>query len=48
MKKVYSTPAVEIQLTQAESMMALSIQTGAADDSDVLVKEEEITWDVEW
>ena len=50
MKKMYTTPVVEINETMASQMMALSIQTGAADDSDVLVKGEQndVTWDLEW
>lgn len=40
MKKIYMTPAVEINETQAEQMMALSLQSGAADNSDVLTKEQ--------
>ena len=39
MKKMYITPAVEINETQAEQMMALSLQSGAADNSEVLTKE---------
>lgn len=39
MKKMYIAPAVEINETMASQMMALSLQSGAADDSDVLVKE---------
>ena len=37
---MYITPAVEINETMAASMMALSLQTGAADSSEVLGKEE--------
>ena len=50
MKKMYISPAVEINETMASQMMALSIQTGAADDSDVLVKGEQVedSWDLEW
>ena len=40
MKKMYIAPAVEINETMAASMMALSLQTGAADNSEVLGKEE--------
>lgn len=40
MKKVYQTPAVEITSTMVENMMALSLQSGAADGSEVLGKEE--------
>lgn len=40
MKKIYMAPAVELQEAMVSQMMALSIQTGAADDSDVLVKED--------
>lgn len=39
MKKRYMAPLVEINETQAEQMMALSLQQGAADSSDVLVKD---------
>ena len=45
MKKMYITPAVEINETMAASMMALSLQTGAADGSEVLGKEEN-SWNV--
>lgn len=45
MKKMYITPAVEINETMAASMMALSLQTGAADSSEVLTKEEN-SWNV--
>lgn len=45
MKKMYITPAVEINETMAASMMALSLQSGAADNSDVLGKEEK-AWDM--
>ena len=44
MKKMYITPAVEINETMAASMMALSLQSGAADASEVLVKED--NWNV--
>ena len=37
---MYIAPAVEINETMAASMMALSLQTGAADNSEVLGKEE--------
>lgn len=40
MKKMYITPAVEINETMASQMMALSLQAGAADGSEVLGKEE--------
>lgn len=45
MKKTYKAPVVEINEAQASQMMALSLQTGAADSSDVLGKEES-TWNV--
>ncbi len=45
MKKMYITPAVEINETMAASMMALSLQSGAADNSEVLGKEEE-NWNI--
>ena len=45
MKKMYITPQVEISETVTASMMALSLQTGAADGSEVLGKEEN-DWNV--
>ena len=45
MKKMYITPKVEIKETMAASMMALSLQNGSADNSDVLNKEEN-EWNV--
>ncbi len=49
MKKMYIAPAVEINETMAASMMALSLQSGAADGSEVLNKEENnwSIWDEE-
>ena len=44
MKKMYIAPAVEINETMAASMMALSLMQGPANDSEVLVKEQE--WNV--
>ncbi len=47
MKKTYSTPAMEIQMTQVEMMMAMSLigdETPAPDNSVGLVKVDEI-WD---
>ncbi len=40
MKKIYITPAVEINETMVCQMMALSIQDVAADSSPILVEEE--------
>ena len=40
MKKMYIAPEVEINETMAANMMALSLQSGPADNSDVLGKEE--------
>lgn len=45
MRKMYIAPAVEINETMTTSMMALSLQSGAADDSEVLGKEEN-EWNV--
>jgi len=45
MKKMYITPAVEMNETMVCQMMALSIQDVAADNSPVLVEEEE-AWDI--
>lgn len=42
---MYITPAVEIAETVASQMMALSLQDVAADDSAILV-EEENDWNV--
>lgn len=39
MKLTYIAPLVEISEIQTEQMMALSLQQGAADGSDVLVKD---------
>ena len=44
MKKMYITPAVEINETTTSNMMAVSLQTTPADGSDALVKENE-DWD---
>lgn len=44
MKKKYIAPVVEIQETEASQMMALSLQSGAADNSDVLSRDNE--WDI--
>ena len=41
----YIAPAMEINESEVASMMALSLQTGAADGSEVLTKEEE-AWNV--
>ena len=46
MKKMYITPQVEISETVTASMMALSLQSGAADSSDVLGNEEKQDWDM--
>lgn len=45
MKKTYMAPLVEINETQVEQMMALSLQSGAADNSEVLTKPEE-DWNI--
>lgn len=45
MKKNYITPAVDIYAAQTEQMMALSLQGGAADDSEVLTKGDN-AWDI--
>ena len=45
MKKMYIAPAVEINKTQVQQMMALSFQEGAADSSEPLGKEE-AAWDI--
>lgn len=45
MKKTYIAPAVEINETMACQMIALSLQEGAANNSDALV-EEEAEWDI--
>lgn len=44
MKKIYSTPLVEINETEAFEMMALSLQKDAADGSTVLSRED--NWDI--
>jgi len=46
MKKMYITPEVEINETQVEQMMALSIIDGGADGSEVLVEEENDVWNI--
>ena len=45
MRKMYIAPAVEINETTTASMMALSLQSGAADGSEVLSKEKN-DWNV--
>ena len=46
MKKTYITPAIQLEEALAEQMMAVSIvQTGTADDSEVLAKEND-DWDM--
>ena len=45
MKKMYIAPAVEINDTMPASMMALSLQPGAADNGEVLGKDEN-SWDM--
>ena len=45
MRKMYIAPVVEINETTTASMMALSLQQGAADNSEVLGKEEN-NWNV--
>lgn len=45
MKKMYITPAVEINKTTTCNMMAISLQTSPADDSEVLSKED-CSWDL--
>lgn len=40
MKKMYITPAVEINETIAYNMIALSLQSSPADDSEVFGNEE--------
>lgn len=44
MKKIYSTPLVEIKETQTFQMMALSLQEGKADGSDALSRDD--AWDM--
>lgn len=47
MKKTYSAPAMEIQMTQVEMMMALSLQDDAtpAPDNSVGLVNEDALWD---
>lgn len=42
--KKYIVPAVELQETQTFQMMALSLQSGKADGSDVLSRDEVDIW----
>ena len=44
MKKSYIYPAIEIQFTEVEEMMALSIQEGNATTDDALTKSSK--WDI--
>ncbi len=44
MKKSYIYPAIEIQFTEVEEMMALSIQEGNATIDDALTKSSK--WDI--
>lgn len=46
MKKMYIAPAVEFNETMASQMMALSLIDEAADDSNILVKDENGDWDI--
>ena len=39
MKKTYSTPELTEQLVHVEGLIALSLQSGKADSSDALVKD---------
>lgn len=39
MKKLYIAPALYVQQVQLENIVALSLQSDKADNSDVLVKE---------
>lgn len=46
MKKTYMTPAMQVEMTQAQHMMAVSLQGGNADrNKDVLIKED-VDWDM--
>ena len=45
MKKTYIIPELTMQLVQTEGLIALSIQSGTADESDALVKGNS-DWDV--
>lgn len=38
MKKIYKAPALETLCVEVQQMMALSLQSGKANDSDALVK----------
>lgn len=42
--KKYIAPAVELQETEAFEMMALSLQSGTADSSEVLSRDED--WNI--
>ncbi len=44
MKKTYITPELQAQLVHTEGLIAISLQSGKADDSDALVKEYD--WDI--
>ena len=48
MKKTYITPELEVQLVQAEGLIALSLQQETADSSDALVKEDAGEWNDIW
>jgi hypothetical protein len=44
MKKTYITPELEAQLVHTEGLIAISLQSSKADNSDALVKEYD--WDI--
>lgn len=46
MKKSYITPTVEINETEAEQMMALSLQDGPADESAEVLTKENVDWNI--
>ena len=48
MKKTYIAPELTVQLIQLEGLIALSLQSGPADDSDALVKEDNGEWGDIW
>ena len=48
MKKTYMTPELTTQLMQTEGLIALSLQSEKADNSDALVKEDTGEWGDIW
>ena len=46
MKKTYIIPELRVELMQTEGLIALSLQSGTANESDALVKEGDDDWNI--